>query len=84
MAFLVFIYFLCHSERSEESSAVCTSTALHWRFLFFDIAALSVTFFLAVKKKVTKEKLPAAPASMSGSANCAGVVAEPDDAGFGG
>jgi len=32
--------------------------------LVFGIAALSVTFFLAVKKKVTKEKLPAAPASL--------------------
>jgi hypothetical protein len=31
---------------------------------FFGIAALSVTFFLAVKKKVTKKKLPAAPASV--------------------
>jgi hypothetical protein len=46
------------------------------------IAALSVTFFLAVKKKVTKQKLPAAPASMGVSAITSGVVAEPDDAGF--
>jgi len=37
---------------------------------------------LAVKKKVTKEKLPAAPASMNVSAAISGVVAEPDDAGF--
>ena len=50
--------------------------------LVFGIAALSVTFFLAVKKKVTKEKLPAAPASLSVSALGGPVVAEPDDAGF--
>jgi len=37
---------------------------------------------LAVKKKVTKEKLPAAPASFKVSANYAGVLPEPDDAGF--
>jgi len=47
--------------------------------LFSGIAALSVTFFLAVK---TKEKLPAAPASLSVSAVTSGVVAEPGDAGF--
>jgi hypothetical protein len=46
------------------------------------IAALSVTFFLAVKKKVTKEKLPAAPDSLNVSALGRPVVAEPDDAGF--
>ena len=50
--------------------------------LFPGIAALSVTFFLAVKKKVTKEKLPSAPASLSVSDVTSGVVAEPDDAGF--
>jgi hypothetical protein len=38
---------------------------------------------LAVKKKVTKEKLPAAPASFNGCAITSGVVAEPDDAGLG-
>jgi len=46
------------------------------------IAALSVTFFFR-KRKVTKRKLPAAPASMVVSAVTSGVVAEPDDAGFG-
>jgi len=45
---------------SEKSSAV-----LYYRLPFSGIAALSVTFFLAVKKKVTKEKLPAAPASVN-------------------
>jgi len=50
--------------------------------LFSGIAALCVTFFLAVKKKVTKEKLPAAPASLNVSAATSGVVSEPDDAGF--
>jgi len=47
------------------------------------IAALSVTFLLTAKRKVTKRKLPAAPASFNGSALTSGVVAEPDDAGFG-
>jgi len=47
---------------------------------FYGIAALSVTFFLAVKKKVTKEKLPAAPDSVKVSADCSVVLAEPDDA----
>jgi hypothetical protein len=39
-------------------------------------------FFLAVKKKVTKEKLSAAPASTFCCAFTSGVVAEPDDADF--
>jgi len=39
---------------------------------------------LAVKKKVTKEKLPAAPASLNVCADCSVAVAEPDDAGLGG
>jgi len=34
------------------------------RLTFSGIAALSVTFLLAVKRKVTKRKLPAAPASI--------------------
>jgi hypothetical protein len=46
------------------------------------IAALSVTFFLSVKKKVTKEKLPAAPASVKVSAVTFVVLPVPDDAGF--
>jgi len=50
--------------------------------LFCGIAALSVTFLLAAKRKVTKRKLPAAPASMKGCALTSGVVAEPDDADF--
>jgi len=37
---------------------------------------------LAVKKKVTKEKLPPAPASLKGCAVTSGVVAEPHDAGL--
>jgi hypothetical protein len=48
----------------------------------FGIAALSVTFFLAVKKKVIKEKLPAAPASVKVNAVCSVVVPEPADAGL--
>jgi len=48
----------------------------------FDIAALSVTFLFAVKRKVTKRKLLAAPASFNGSALGRPVVAEPDDASF--
>jgi len=36
----------------------------------------------AIKKQTTVNKLPAAPASFSGSAITSGVVAEPDDAGF--
>jgi hypothetical protein len=67
------------------------------RLLFSGIAALSVTFFgclfskdlkrappffLAVKKKVIKEKLSAAPASTFCCAFTSGVVAEPDDADF--
>jgi hypothetical protein len=60
---------------------VCKCGALDDGILIAGIAALSVTFFLAVKKKVTKEKLPAAPASMMFSAITSGVVAESDDAG---
>jgi hypothetical protein len=37
---------------------------------------------LAVKKKVTKEKLSAAPASTFCCVFTSGVVAEPDDADF--
>jgi len=57
MAFLV--YTICYSGRGEESSAICIAL-VHRRLLFFDIAALSVTFFLTAKKIVTKEKLSAA------------------------
>jgi len=47
---------------------------------FYGIAALSVTFLLTAKRKVTKRKLLAAPASLKGSALAGPVVAEPDDA----
>jgi len=50
--------------------------------LFSGIAALSITFFLAVKKKVIKEKLSAAPASLKVSAITSGVLTEPIDAEF--
>jgi hypothetical protein len=50
-------------------------------FTFFGIAdAMSSLSFSA--KESNQRKLPAAPASMKGSANFSGVVAEPDDAGF--
>jgi len=51
---------------------------------FFSIAALNVTFFLAVKKKVTIESSRLRLPLLSGSAATSSVVAEPDDAGLGG
>jgi len=50
------------------------------RLLFIGIAALSVTFLLTAKRKVTKRKLSAAPASFKGCAFTSGVVAEPVNA----
>ena len=58
------------------------NSTIHSGNLSLRIAALSVTFFLAVKKKVTKEKLPAAPASIKVSAITSGVLPEPADAGL--
>jgi hypothetical protein len=64
------------------ASAWQSQTVQSTRLLFYGIAALSVTFLLAVKRKVTKRKLSAAPASTFCWAFTSGVVAEPDDADF--
>jgi hypothetical protein len=52
--------------------------------VYFSLVSLAAKASLSFSAKESNQrKLPAAPASMSGSANCAGVVAEPDDAGYG-
>jgi hypothetical protein len=56
------------------------SIALAFSFLWYRCAKRH--FLFGRQKESNQRKLPAAPASMSGSANCAGVVAEPD-AGYG-
>jgi len=48
----------------------------------YGIADAKASLFFFRKRKVTKRKLPAAPASLNVSAFTSGVVAEPDDAGF--
>jgi len=49
-------------------------------FSLISLAAKASLSFSA--KESNQRKLTAAPASLNVSADCAGVVAEPDDAGF--
>jgi len=53
-----------------------------WRMLSMVLLRYHYFLFWQSKKKVTKGKLRAAPASAKVSANCSVVLPVPDDAGF--